>query len=96
MKGAVQGVAATAASAPVKKVPAWPDRAVSPWPNPVIRPPTSQTPDSASASAKKRYASSVTMAGDWSWKPQPIWSPPARSVSRAPASAPNASSTPAV
>ena len=34
MNGAVQGVAITAASAPVKNEPASPERRVSPWPRP--------------------------------------------------------------
>ena len=45
MKGAVQGVATTAASTPVKKLPARPSRAARFEPMPVMLPPTSKKPD---------------------------------------------------
>ena len=45
MKGAVQGVATTTASTPVKNAPAAPPRAARPWPTPAKRPENSKTPE---------------------------------------------------
>ena len=39
--GAVHGVATTTANSPVKKLPAWPERAARLWPAPVAVTPTS-------------------------------------------------------
>src|SRR5262249_36181623 len=52
MKGAVQGVAATVARAPVKNVPLYPGREARPWPTPVSRAPITSRPDRLSARAK--------------------------------------------
>ncbi len=49
MKGAVHGVAATVASAPVKNEPGYPGRAASPWPAPVEASPDDQEPREAQA-----------------------------------------------
>ena len=96
MNGAVHGVAATVASAPVKNDPAKPARPASDWPTPVQRPPRTITPDRPSAITNSTSASRVTKTGDWSWKPQPICWPPARRPSSAPATTANETSTPAV
>ena len=53
------------------------------------------SPDSDRAMTNSTVASVVTNAVDWSWKPQPICSPPARSATSTPATAANDASTPA-
>ena len=54
MKGAVQGVATTTASTPVKKAPVAAARAASPWPTPASRPPISNTPERLRPTTKNR------------------------------------------
>ena len=96
MKGAVQGVATSTASAPVAKLPAWPPREASPCPAPASRPPTWNTPDRFSPTPNSTQAIAATKAGDWNWKPHPAAPPAARRASSAPPSAPKATMTPAV
>ena len=95
MNGAVHGDAMTTASTPEPNAStvrffavkfATPDGAS--WPN-------SKTPDRLSASTKKSIASTVTTAGDCSWKPQPSCSPAARSAASRSPSATNVMTTPA-
>ena len=95
MKGAVQGVATTTASTPVKKLPVSPPRSASPLPADARRPPTSNTPDRFRPIANSSVAMAATNTGDWNWKPQPAWLPAARSASSRPASATKLSTTPA-
>ena len=54
MKGAVQGVATTTASTPVKKAPVTPLLAVRPWPMPAKPPPISNTPARLRPTTKNR------------------------------------------
>ena len=54
MNGAVQGVATTTASTPVKKAPVMPLLDASPWPMPVKPPAISNTPDRFRPTTKKR------------------------------------------
>mmetsp|Transcript_23223 Transcript_23223/g.54973 ORF Transcript_23223/g.54973 Transcript_23223/m.54973 type:complete len:221 (+) Transcript_23223:2387-3049(+) len=54
MKGAVQGVATTAASTPVKKLPVNPLRAARPEPRPVKLPPISNSPERFNPTRKSR------------------------------------------
>jgi hypothetical protein len=86
IRGAVQGVATTAASAPVKKLPHWPLSRVSLSPFPVRLRPTSNWPRSESAIRKSNNVMTTTKAGDWSWNPHPAWCPPALRISRSAAS----------
>ncbi len=96
MNGAVQGVATTTASRPVKKLPVWPGRAARPWPV-CIRPvPISNTPDRLRPTANSSQVIAATNTGDWNWNPQPAAVPAARTASRAAQSPANAASTPAV
>ena len=54
MNGAVQGVATTAASTPVKNEPASPERRVSPWPRPCSDDPRWNTPERLKPMASSR------------------------------------------
>ena len=65
MKGAVQGVATTTASRPVKKLPISPPRRVSPSPTPTQPPPISKTPDKFNPIANRSQATAATKTGDW-------------------------------
>ena len=96
MKGAVQGVATSTASSPVKKLPVCPPRIASPCPVPASRPPTSNTPDRFNPTANSSQLIPATKAGAWNWNPQPATAPPARAASSTPPSPANAASTPAV
>ena len=96
MKGAVQGVATTVASAPLQNEAARPVRRAVRLPAAMSEVPTSKTPKRFSPSRRKRPARKTTKAGDWSWKPQPTCSPAARSARSSPASAQKETSTPAV
>ena len=98
MNGAVQGVATSTASRPVKKLPRWLCR-------PAIRPlapfsprprPTWNTPERFSPTANSSQAMAATKTGDWNWKPQPAAIPASRATSSTTASARKVASTPAV
>ena len=65
MNGAVQGVATTVASTPVKNEPASPSLRVRLSPAPVSDPPSSNTPDRFSPSARNSAISASTKPGDW-------------------------------
>ena len=54
MNGAVQGLATTTASTPVKNEPLRPPRSVSCWPMPIQPLPISTSPDSDRPSTKNR------------------------------------------
>ena len=66
MNGAVQGVATTTASTPVKKAARVERRAVRPWPMPIQLSPKDQTPENSSAIANSSQASARTNRGDCS------------------------------
>ena len=95
MKGAVHGVATTAAKTPVKKLPATPPRAARLCPAPAQRPPITSTPEKLSPTAKSSQIIASTNSGDWNWKPQPASRPPSRRASNTPPRARKLSSTPA-
>jgi len=59
MNGAVQGVATTTASKPVKKLPTWPPFIASDCPVPAIPPPTANTPDRLSPTPNSSQAVST-------------------------------------
>lgn len=80
---------------PVKKDPANPSLDCRLAPAPVAASPTSNRPLRLSAKISMKTAMPKTNAGDWSWKPQPSCSPPARSTRSRPASDQNDASTPA-
>ena len=96
MNGAVQGVATSTASSPVKKLPACPAFPASRPPAPTIPAPISNAPDRFSPTANNTHAMPTTNTGDWNWNPQPAAAPAARVANNAPASAANVTSTPAV
>ena len=77
MNGAVQGVATSTASSPVKKLPAWPARPVSACRCRPGGPPMSKTPERLRPTASSSQLMPATKAGDWSWKPQPAAEPAA-------------------
>ena len=96
MNGAVQGVATTTASSPVKKLPSCPGAPPGPG-RCCIRPvPISNTPDRLSPTANSSQAMAATNTGDWNWNPQPAAAPAARAASSAAPEPANATSTPAV
>ena len=95
MKGAVHGVATTAARTPVKKLPTAPPRAPRLCPTPTQRPPITRTPEKLKPTAKSSQIMASTKSGDWNWKPQPARLPPSRKASSTPPSTPKLNSTPA-
>ena len=96
MKGAVQGLATTTASTPVKKSPAAPDFSVSACPVPASVAPNCQSPDRLRPIANSSNTNTATTAGCCNWKPQPSASPaPRKASTSAPATA-KLASTPAV
>ena len=96
MNGAVQGVATTTASTPVKKAPAVPLRAARPLADAGKRPPISNTPERLRPTSDDQQAPAprprpATAAGS----PSPASPPRAQRRAAAPASARNVTSTPA-
>src|SRR5690625_7833622 len=63
IKGAVQGLATTAASTPVKKEPLRPDFCVRLCPAPIHRAPKDTVPDRVRPSTKNRYRSEERRVG---------------------------------
>ena len=95
MNGAVQGVATTVASRPLRNEPAQPSRPDSRAPAAAAPAPISNTPKRFRPTRKNSMAARVTSHGLWNWKPQPsIW-PPARSPMSSPAMAQKDTRTPA-
>ncbi|MFC7691994.1 hypothetical protein ACFQY5_22865 [Paeniroseomonas aquatica] len=89
-------MATSTASAPVKKLPAWPPCAARAPPAPASRPPRANTPERFSPTASISQASAATKAGAVNWKPQPAVTPAWRSPISSPARARKLTSTPAV
>ena len=96
MNGAMQGLATTQASTPVKKLPLRPPRDASRSPVAPSRPPMLNTPDRLSPTANIRYTSRATNHGCCSWKPQPSAMPAERRPSTSAPMAAKALSTPSV
>jgi hypothetical protein len=95
IKGAVQGVAATTASAPVKKAPASPPRSAAfalVFCNP---PPISNTPSRLRPIAKNRSAKAAVTSGDCNWNPHPTASPALRNAIKSAARPRKVARTPA-
>ena len=96
MKGAVHGVATTVARTPLRKEPPSPPPESILPPSPTREVPISNTPKRLRPNMKMMTDRITMKAGDWSWKPHPSCSPPARRAIRTDASARKETSTPAV
>ena len=96
MKGAVQGVATSTASKPVKKLPAWPCRLANRPPTLASGVPTWNTPDRFNPTPNSSHAMAATKIGEANWNPHPAADPAARAASKAAARPAKVTSTPAV